>query len=210
MRLWLQDPDGAAQFPNEDDLTVMVVGAHRSRLGEFRADLEGSYMAALAALPDTPDLTSAERASKVIGKLDVPNVIRPAAQPGVAFVGDAALATDPLFGIGCSWAFQSAEWLVDETAPVLHSRRELDAALGRYRRRHLWRLGPHHFQIADFSTGRKMRRSERVVFRAAAGDPVVARAVGELMALRDSPLRLLNPRLATHMVRGYTSADPRG
>ena len=45
----------------------------------------------------------------------MPNKMRPAARPGLAFVGDAALATDPLFGVGCGWAFQSAEWLVDDT-----------------------------------------------------------------------------------------------
>ena len=44
----------------------------------------------------------------MLGKLDLPNVIRPAARPGVAFVGDAALASDPLWGVGCGWAFQSA------------------------------------------------------------------------------------------------------
>ena len=33
--------------------------------------------------------------------------------PGLALVGDAALATDPLFGVGCGWAFQTAEWLAD-------------------------------------------------------------------------------------------------
>ena len=30
-------------------------------------------------------------------------------------MGDAALTADPLFGVGCGWAFQSAEWLVEET-----------------------------------------------------------------------------------------------
>src|SRR5919106_384080 len=39
IRLWILDPDGAALFPNEDDLTVLVSGCHRSRLPEFRADL---------------------------------------------------------------------------------------------------------------------------------------------------------------------------
>ena len=70
----------------------------------------------IAALPDAPDLSGATRESKLIGKLDLPNVSRPAARPGLAFVGDAALASDPLWGVGCGWAFQSAEWLVDETA----------------------------------------------------------------------------------------------
>jgi menaquinone-9 beta-reductase len=133
IRLWLLEPDGAAEFPNEDDLTVLVAAYYRSRLEEVRADLEGSYMRLLASLPDAPDLSGAERVSKLIGKLEVPNVIRAAAGPGLAFVGDAALATDPAFGVGITFAFQSAEWLVDETSGALGGGPELDHALRRYR-----------------------------------------------------------------------------
>ena len=119
VRLWLLDPDGAAEFPNEDDLTLLVAAFHRSRLAEVRADLEGCYSRHLAKLADGPDLSGAERVSKMLGKLEVPNVLRPAARPGIAFVGDAALATDPLFGAGITFAFQSAQWLVDETSGAL-------------------------------------------------------------------------------------------
>ena len=200
VRLWILDPDGAAQFPNEDDLTVLVGAYHRSRLAEIRGDLERSYMRTLAALPDGPDMRNAERASKVIGKLEVPNVVRPAARPGIAFVGDAALATDPLFGVGLAFAFQSAEWLVDETSGALDGRHELDNALRRYRRKFLWRLGPHHVQIADFSTARKATPLERRLFRKATSDPQVARAFGQILARERSPLSLWNPRIAARLL----------
>jgi 2-polyprenyl-6-methoxyphenol hydroxylase-like FAD-dependent oxidoreductase len=138
--------------------------------------------------------------SKLIGKLDVPNKMRPAARPGVAFVGDAALATDPLFGVGCGWAFQSAEWLVDETRSALLEHGDLDIALDRYRRAFRRRLGPHHMQIADFSTGRPMRLNERITFRAAAKDPVLAAAVEEFATRRSTVLRLLDPRLVPRLL----------
>src|SRR3954471_7872780 len=133
-RLWFLDPDGAADFPNEDDLNVVVAAPNDARRDEFRADPEAAYRRMIARLPDGPDLDRAERASKLIGKLDVPNVMRPAARPGVAFVGDAALATDPAFGVGCGWAFQSAEWLVDHTGEALLENGDIDRALERYRR----------------------------------------------------------------------------
>jgi flavin-dependent dehydrogenase len=199
IRIWLLDPDGAAQFPNEDDLTVLVATYHRSRLAEVRADPEGSYMRTLASLPDGPDLNGAERVSKLLGKLEVPNVIRPAARPGIAFVGDAALATDPLFGVGLAFAFQSAEWLVDETSGALDGGQELDDALRRYRRKFVWRLGPHHLQIADYATGRKIRPLERLTFRKAATDPVVARAIGEVLTRERSPLHLFDPRITARL-----------
>jgi flavin-dependent dehydrogenase len=200
IRAWLLDPDGASQFPNEDDLTVLVAAYHRSRLAEVRADLEGSYIRHLAGLPDGPDLNSAERVSKLIGKLEVPNVIRAAAIPGMAFVGDAALAADPVFGVGITFAFQSAEWLVDATTGALGGGYELDDALRRYRRKFAWRLGPHHLQMADFSTGRKLTRLERLAFRKAPTDPVVARAFGGVLAREHSPLRLLDPRIPARLL----------
>jgi flavin-dependent dehydrogenase len=198
-RLWLLDPDCAAQFPNEDDLTVLVAAPHRSRLPEFRANSEGAYARMLTSLPGLPGLGQAERVSKLIGKLDVPNVIRPAAAPGVAFVGDAALATDPVFGVGLTFALQSADWLVSETAAALLEGRDLDAPLRGYRRKFLLRLGPHHLQIADYASGRKTTPWERAAFRAATVDPVVALAIGEVVARERSPTRMLDPRLAAHI-----------
>lgn len=199
MRLWLLEPDAAAEFPNEDDLTMLVATYHRSRLAEVRADPEASHMQTFASLPDGPDLSDAERVSKMIGKLDVPNVIRPAARPGIAFIGDAALATDPTLGVGLTFAFQSAEWLVDETSGALGGGQELDDALRRYRRKFAWRLGPHHLQIADFSTGRKTRGFERLLFRKSTIDPRVAHATGEILARERSPLHLLDPRIAARL-----------
>ncbi len=192
-RVWLLDPDGAAQFANEDDMTVLAVAPHRQRLLEFRNDTEAAYGRALDRLPDGPDRSEAERVSKLIGKLDVPSVIRPAAARGVAFVGDAALAADPLFGVGCGFAFQSAEWLADEVTPALLNAGNLDHALASYRRKFAWRLGLHHLQIADFATGRKTTPMERATFRAAAANPAVARTVGYLIAREGSPLRALDP-----------------
>jgi 2-polyprenyl-6-methoxyphenol hydroxylase-like FAD-dependent oxidoreductase len=209
-RVWMLDPDGAAVFPNEDDLTVIATVTHKARLPEFRADPEAAYMRVVGDLPDGPDLRAAERESKLIGKLEMPNKMRPAARPGLAFVGDAALATDPLFGVGCGWAFQSSEWLVEETRSALLGDGDLDSALDRYGRAFRRRLGPHHMQIADYSTGRKMRLNERIAFRAAAKDPVVAAAVEQIATRRSSVARLLDPRLTPRVIGTYLPARGRG
>jgi flavin-dependent dehydrogenase len=207
-RLWLLDPDCAAQFPNEDDMTVLVVAPHRRRMPEFRADRETAYARMVRRLPDTPDLSRAERVSKLIGKLEVPNVMRPAAAKGVAFIGDAALAADPVFGVGCGFAFQSAEWLTDEITPALLTGGDLDRALAKYKRKFAWRLGPHHFQIAEYASGRKTRPLERATFRAAANDPEVARTIGYVIARERSPLALLNPRINARVLASNLRSRP--
>jgi flavin-dependent dehydrogenase len=202
-RVWLLDPDAVAVFPNEDGLTLIGAVPHKARLPEFRADPEAAYGRMIGSLADGPGLAGAERMSKLVGKLEMPNAMRPAARPGLAFVGDAALATDPLFGVGCGWAFQSAEWLVDETRAALlgDGRGGLDAALDRYRRAFRRRLGPHHLQIADYSTGRRMRLNERLIFRAAARDPVLGAAVEKVATRRSTLLPLLDLRLLPRLLR---------
>jgi flavin-dependent dehydrogenase len=205
IRIWIPDPDGASEFPNEDDLTLLVAVYPRRRLAEVRADREGSYMRTLGGLADGPDLSGAERVSKILGKIEMPNVIRPAAGPGIAFVGDAALAADPSFGAGISFAFMGAEWLVEETGDALGSRRALDEGLRRYRRRLTWRLAPHYLQMAEFSSARELRPLERRAFRRAAVDSVFARECGRVLSRERSVFHLLDPRVAGRLMIGDAS-----
>ena len=119
-RMWFMEPDCAYTFPNEDGLCLVLAGAAPRPPARVPRRPRGRVHAATSPrCPTRPDLSRATRESKLLGKLDLPNVSRPAARPGLAFVGDAALASDPLWGVGCGWAFQSAEWLVEETADAL-------------------------------------------------------------------------------------------
>jgi flavin-dependent dehydrogenase len=200
-RMWFMEPDCAYTFPNEDGLTIVLVAPHEDRLPEFRADLEGAYRRFVEALPDAPDLSGAVQESKMIGKLKLPNVMRPAAARGMAFVGDAALASDPLWGVGCGWAFQSAEWLAEEVGPALGSGGDVDAGLERYRRLHRRRLGPHHFLIADLSSGRPANPLEKAMYAAAAHDERVFAAFESIGSRRKSPAAMLDPRVLARLVR---------
>jgi flavin-dependent dehydrogenase len=200
-RMWFMEPDCAYLFPNEDGRCVLAVSPHRDRLPEFRSDLEGAYMRSLAALPDAPDLSDATRESKLLGRLDMPNVSRPAARPGLAFVGDAALASDPLWGVGCGWAFQSADWLVEETAAALVDGGDLDGALDSYRRVHRRRLGPHHFLISDLASARPANPVERAMYRGAVTDDHVFSVFEAIGARRRSPATLFAPRTLARLAR---------
>jgi flavin-dependent dehydrogenase len=205
-RVWFMEPDTAYTFPNEDGLTLVLVGPHRDRLPAFRENLAGAYMSMVSSLPDAPDMSGATREGKLLGKLDLPNVFRSAARPGLALVGDAALASDPLWGVGCGWAFQSAEWLVDETGDALLDRAhrgELEAALERYRKLHFRRLGAHHWAIADLSSGRPANPFEKMMYRAAARDRRVAGWFGEVGGRKRPPAMMLRPdRLARIVAAG--------
>ncbi len=142
----------------------------------------------------------------MIGKLDLPNVRRPAARPGIAFVGDAAQASDPVWGVGVGFALQSAAWLADELAGALTAGADPDPALERYRRKHRRGLALHHLQTSDFASGREMNVLERAMHRAATRDPQTA-AMMAAVAARAEPLdRIMTPR---RLARGMAMAVAR-
>lgn len=192
-QMWMLDPDVMYAFPNDEDVTVLAVVKRKDRLPAFKRDLEGSFERSFEGLPDAPDLAKATRVSKVVGRIDMPNVMRPAAGHGVAFAGDAALAADPLWGVGCGWAFQSAEWLADETARAVTGAEPLAPALDRYRRRHRRRLLFDHLMLADYATGRPFNAVERTLFAAAARDERVAHGIHEMVNRVEPAYRVLPP-----------------
>jgi flavin-dependent dehydrogenase len=171
--MWLLDPDVAYAFPQDDGLTLMTVFLSRDRAPWFKRDLEDNFVGFFRGLPEAPDVTAGERISKIIGKLEMPNTTRRAGQPGLAFVGDAAMAADPMWGVGCGWALQSGEWLADELARPLSRQAadsELDAALERYRKKHRNRLLGHFLMMSDYASGRPFSAVERLLFAGAATD----------------------------------------
>jgi flavin-dependent dehydrogenase len=131
-------------------------------------------------------------------------VRRPVA-PGLALIGDAALATDPLFGVGCGWAFQSGEWLADAVGPGLRGEESLERGLKRYRRTHRRRLAGHAYMIHDYADGRPVNGIEKMLFSAADRDPKVAAAFDAFATRRIGPGRMFAramPRALALRARG--------
>jgi 2-polyprenyl-6-methoxyphenol hydroxylase-like FAD-dependent oxidoreductase len=178
---WFGDPDTAYVFPYEHGITGITMMPAKARMEEFRRDPETAVRAYFRTLPDAPDLDQARRTSKWFGKLDMPNALRPATARGMAFVGDAAQASDPIWGVGCGWAFQSAEWLAEELGAALHgSERDLDRGLAAYARHHRRELAGHHLLTSDYSSGRGFTPVERLLFTAVPGDPALEQWMEDL------------------------------
>jgi flavin-dependent dehydrogenase len=173
---WLLEPDFAIAYPNDDGVSLVGCFVERSKLPEFKRDLDGSFTRMIDALPMAPKIHEAERVSPLLGKLDMPNTTRRLAVPGLAFIGDAAMSGDPLWAIGCGWAFQSAAWLADRTThALLRDHDRVDRALSRYRRTHRKKLLAFYLQSSDFSSARKLLPHERLLLASAAKDPIMAR-----------------------------------
>ncbi|MEU2393133.1 NAD(P)/FAD-dependent oxidoreductase [Streptomyces sp. NPDC007369] len=190
---WFLEPDMAYAFPNDEGVTVIAVLPDKKRLPAFREDLEGSFAAFVRALPDAPPIDSADRITKITGTVDYPLHSRKPITPGVALIGDAALTGDPLWGVGCGWALESAHWLAEAVASAATGRGDLDRSLAVYARRHRRRLRGHQYLAADFARARPFNPLERLMFSAAARDDSVARHMHLFASRLIGPLRFLNP-----------------
>jgi flavin-dependent dehydrogenase len=191
---WMLDPHWAAAFPTDAGLTFYAVMATKDRLPEFKADPEEALVRFISDLPEPPPIAQGSLVGQALGKIDMTNRKRGPVAPGLAMIGDAALAVDPLFGIGCGWALQSGEWLADGVAPALRGEASLEQGLERYKRRHARGLGAHAFLINDYATGRRMSPIERLIFSAAARDERCA-SIFEEFGTREARPQQAFPRL---------------
>jgi flavin-dependent dehydrogenase len=187
---WMLDPQWAAAFPTDCGLTFYAAMVTKDRLPDFKADPEGALVSFVADVPEPPPILEGRLVEPVLGKIDMLNKMRDPVAPGLALVGDAALATDPLFGVGCGWAMQSGEWLAESVAPALRGEEDLEAGLSRYRRRHRRALRGHAYLIHDYASGRRMQPPERALFAAAARDPKVARGFMKFGTRSVGPARM--------------------
>lgn len=207
--LWLLERDVAYVFRNEDNVTLLTVMPAKDRLPKFHQNREAAMLEMFADLPDGPDLTNAQRISNIIGTTNYPSITRKRiVAPGVALVGDAAMVGDPLWGTGCAWGFQTAEWLSDAVTDALccGSDNDIDAAARHYQRQHRRRVLPHQLINIDFAKKLRLNPLHRFIFAAGARDRKVANAVLEVGARNKSPFTLLAPLLlaraaCTHILR---------
>jgi menaquinone-9 beta-reductase len=201
--VWLLDPDLVAAFPTDGEQIFYVAMASKVRVPEFKADPERALVEHIAGVPDPPPILESRLVAPVIGKIEMPNRMRGPVAPGLALIGDAALASDPIFGVGCGWAFQSGKWLADSVSPALHGHESMESSLNCYRRRYRRELGMHALQIHRFSNGRKLNAFERVSLSTAARDPqgaAIFEAVGaRWMRPHESLLPIARRIIATNV-----------
>jgi 2-polyprenyl-6-methoxyphenol hydroxylase-like FAD-dependent oxidoreductase len=193
--LWLLDPDMAAAFPTDGGLVFYIAMVNKNRAPEFKEDAVRALVDHVAGVPEPPPIRESRAVRPAIGKIEMPNRIRGPVAPGLALIGDAALATDPIFGVGCGFAFQSGEWLADSVSPALRDLKSLENGLRRYRKRHRRQLGMHARLIHDYSTSRKFDLPERLMMATAARDPQAAALFEAIGTRRRRPQELLAPMI---------------
>jgi flavin-dependent dehydrogenase len=191
--MWFRGPEVGYVFPNDDGVTVIAYIATKDRLEGFRDAPGAALEHSMATFPDAPDLASAQPIGNALLVKDYPNLWRPAATHNIAFVGDALMSLDPLWGVGCGFAFQTAEWLVDILAPALRDGASTEAALRHYGKWVARQLAGHRFFILDFARRRGFNALEKLVFSAAAKDIEASRHLHAFGARLIGPANFLSP-----------------
>jgi flavin-dependent dehydrogenase len=100
--------------PTHDGRVVTIVLWPQAEFPAVRADIEGSFHAAVALAPDLAErLRGGTRAEPFRGTRLLPNFYRQATGPGWALAGDAGCHKDPILALGISDAFRDAELLAN-------------------------------------------------------------------------------------------------
>lgn len=186
---WIKGPDVLFLSPNDEGITLVAEFPHKQRLAEFKADRDGAFDAYMAEMVDERLLRRARRVSKHVGYTDYTPIVRATVpRDGVALAGDAAITCDPLLAIGCGFALQSAEWLVDATTPALRHEEALGRGLRRYRRVHRRRLIGHVRMLNAGALAKPPNPIERLFFSAATRDAGTARHLERFLS-RSIPVR---------------------
>ena len=207
-QVWIKGADVLILSPNDEGITLVAAFPHKERLQEFKRDRAQAFDAYLEELAEGQLLGAARRVSKHVGYTDYTPIVRRAVpRDGVALVGDAAITCDPLLAIGCGFALQSAEWLVDATTSGLRGEETIGRGLRRYRRTHRRRLMGHVRMLNAGALAKPPNPIERLVFSAAAKDAGLARHL-ERFLVRSIPIRkFLSPAAVARAA--WVNARPR-
>jgi 2-polyprenyl-6-methoxyphenol hydroxylase-like FAD-dependent oxidoreductase len=193
-KMWQLEPDVGFALPTDAGLTEMAYMGMRDELPEWKRDPAGALIRHLNRLPEGPPISREQLQSAVIGKTQQTCFYRPRTHRGMAFIGDAALASDTLWGVGCGFAFQSAEWFADCVGEALVEGAPLSRPLARYSRLHRREWWLHEFFMRTYATGRSFWPSERLAWSGGARDPWCAERVDAVGSRIASPASLVTPR----------------
>jgi 2-polyprenyl-6-methoxyphenol hydroxylase-like FAD-dependent oxidoreductase len=190
---WIRDPDLAYVFPTDDGLTLLACALTRDQRDSFCSDVPRNFAALFRSLPEGPVFRESDQVGEFRAMLSYENTYTGLVSPGLALVGDAALVADYIWGVGCGWALQSAEWLVNDTVSTLLAREPLFPALQKYARHHRRQMRGYFWMISDFASGRRLNLLEKMFLLAGTRDSASAAHFAEYAYRNIGLLQFLAP-----------------
>lgn len=144
-------------------------------------DVKASLVTFFAGVPAMPAMNNVTFETQVMGYQDYPNLTRQPVCKDVAFIGDAAQSLDPMSGVGCSFALQTAAMLARAVEATLEQGAvNTQQALRDYQRQ-FNEYFPFHARgiIADALIA-KDEQGQKSTFRTILNDPELQRQYRDL------------------------------
>jgi flavin-dependent dehydrogenase len=122
-------------FPADAGLLAVFVAWPAPMLPQVRADIPGSFMEAVEAVPELGErLRAGRQEDRYYGASDLPNFLRRPYGPGWALVGDAGCHKDPFLALGMGDALRDAELLTNALHEAFTGALPLTESLAEYHR----------------------------------------------------------------------------
>ena len=134
-----------------------------------------------AGVPAMPAMNNVTFETQVMGYRDYPNLTRQPVCQDVAFIGDAAQSLDPMSGVGCSFALQTAAMLAQSVEVSLqHGVVNTQLALQTYQRQFNEYFPFHARGIIADSLIAKDDQGQKSTFGTILNDPELQRQYRDL------------------------------
>lgn len=144
-------------------------------------DVKASLVEFFAGVPAMPAMNNVTFETQVMGYRDYPNLTRQPVCQDVAFIGDAAQSLDPMSGVGCSFALQTAAMLAQSVeASLQHGVVNTQLALQTYQRQFNEYFPFHARGIIADSLIAKDDQGQKLTFGTILNDPELQRQYRDL------------------------------
>jgi 2-polyprenyl-6-methoxyphenol hydroxylase-like FAD-dependent oxidoreductase len=202
-QFWMIDSNMAFAYPLAHNRTLICLFILNSEWPEWKNNLDHKYLSFIKNLTDAPPVDGGQRVSAIYKALDIPNIFRQPVYKGVAFIGDAAMALDPMSGVGCGFAIQTGSWLANITAAAIKGNGALNDALQQYATYHSRQLLPHATGICADSLAKPLNESRHALLQEVVNDAYLTDAflalTGRIITPGDFQSRYLKRMLQRKM-----------
>lgn len=161
---------GAATWPTNDGLTLVICGWPTSEFEENRKDIEGNFQRVVDMSPRLTERMRGAKREEPFRGMAVPNFFRKPFGPGWALVGDAGYNKDFITAFGIMDAFLQAELCADALHASLSRAQDFDAAMATYQAKRDDQAMPFFEMTCNLATLSPPPPETRALFAAMAGN----------------------------------------
>jgi flavin-dependent dehydrogenase len=205
---YLREDRGFAATPTHDGLSLVIAGWPHAEFEANKADIEGSYLAAVARAPEFAErLRHARREARFVGTA-VPNFFRKPYGPGWALVGDAGYNKDFITAQGIQDAFHDAERCATALDDAFRGARPYDEAMGDYHRVRDEHVLPMYDFTCQLATLEPPPPEMRQLLRAIQGNPEAMDGFARVNAGTISPAEFFSAENVRRILAAHPPAAP--